>query len=111
RPPMRSRPRRLARRAPPHRAARRSRRPSRAVPEATPSVIETSLPGDSHRSGRLARMDHVNLGATGLRVSRLCLGMMSFGQSEGRPWALAEADADPIVRRAVDGGITFFDTA
>jgi aryl-alcohol dehydrogenase-like predicted oxidoreductase len=54
---------------------------------------------------------HANLGATGLRVSRLCLGMMSYGRDEGRPWALDEADAEPIVRRAVEGGITFFDTA
>jgi 1-deoxyxylulose-5-phosphate synthase len=56
-------------------------------------------------------MEHVNLGSTGLRVSRLCLGMMSFGKHETRPWALDEAEAEPIVRRAVEGGITFFDTA
>jgi aryl-alcohol dehydrogenase-like predicted oxidoreductase len=56
-------------------------------------------------------MEHVNLGATGLRVSRLCLGMMSYGPDESRPWALAEDAAEPIVRRAVEGGITFFDTA
>src|SRR3954467_13794446 len=56
-------------------------------------------------------MDYVNLGRTGLRVSRLCLGMMSFGKHESREWALDEAAADPIVRRAVDGGVTFFDTA
>jgi len=56
-------------------------------------------------------MDHVNLGRTGLRVSRLCLGMMSFGKTETRRWALDEADAEPIIRRAVEGGITFFDTA
>ena len=56
-------------------------------------------------------MEYVNLGNTGLRVSRVCLGMMSFGPHEERPWALAEADAEPIVRRAVEGGITFFDTA
>jgi 1-deoxyxylulose-5-phosphate synthase len=56
-------------------------------------------------------MDYVNLGATGLRVSRLCLGMMSYGRDEGRPWALDENEAEPIVRRAVEGGITFFDTA
>jgi 1-deoxyxylulose-5-phosphate synthase len=56
-------------------------------------------------------MDYVNLGNTGLRVSRLCLGMMSFGRNEGREWALDETDAEPIVRRAVEGGITFFDTA
>jgi 1-deoxyxylulose-5-phosphate synthase len=56
-------------------------------------------------------MEHVNLGATGLRVSRLCLGMMSYGPDESRPWALAEDAAEPIVRRAVERGITFFDTA
>jgi aryl-alcohol dehydrogenase-like predicted oxidoreductase len=56
-------------------------------------------------------VDYVNLGATGLRVSRVCLGMMSYGQHESRPWAMAEADAEPIVTRAVEGGITFFDTA
>ena len=56
-------------------------------------------------------MEYVNLGNTGLRVSRVCLGMMSFGAHEDRPWALDEADAEPIVRRAVEGGITFFDTA
>jgi aryl-alcohol dehydrogenase-like predicted oxidoreductase len=56
-------------------------------------------------------MDYVNLGRTGLRVSRVCLGMMSFGRHEERQWALEEADAEPIVRRAVEGGITFFDTA
>jgi 1-deoxyxylulose-5-phosphate synthase len=56
-------------------------------------------------------VDYVNLGGTGLRVSRVCLGMMSYGKSEERPWALGEADAEPIIRRAVEGGITFFDTA
>jgi len=56
-------------------------------------------------------MEHVNLGSTGLRVTRICLGMMSYGRFEGRPWALGEEDAEPIVRRAVEGGITFFDTA
>jgi aryl-alcohol dehydrogenase-like predicted oxidoreductase len=54
---------------------------------------------------------YVNLGATGLRVSRVCLGMMSFGTHPERPWALSEADSEPIIRRAVEGGITFFDTA
>jgi 1-deoxyxylulose-5-phosphate synthase len=56
-------------------------------------------------------MDYVNLGDTGLRVSRICLGMMSFGPHESRPWALDEAAAEPIVRRAVESGISFFDTA
>jgi aryl-alcohol dehydrogenase-like predicted oxidoreductase len=56
-------------------------------------------------------VEYVNLGATGLRVSRICLGMMSFGVHESRAWALDEAAAEPIVRRAVEGGVTFFDTA
>ena len=56
-------------------------------------------------------MDYVNLGGSGLRVSRVCLGMMSFGEDPSRSWSLAEAEAEPIVRRAVEGGITFFDTA
>ena len=56
-------------------------------------------------------MQYVNLGHTGLRVSRVCLGMMSFGKHESREWALDEAEAEPIVRRAVEGGIIFFDTA
>jgi 1-deoxyxylulose-5-phosphate synthase len=54
---------------------------------------------------------YVNLGNTGLRVSRVCLGMMSFGPHESRAWTLSEAEAEPIVRRAVEGGIRFFDTA
>jgi len=56
-------------------------------------------------------VEYVNLGSTGLRVSRVCLGMMSFGEHESRRWALPEEEAEPIVRRAVEGGITFFDTA
>jgi len=56
-------------------------------------------------------MQYVNLGATGLRVSRVCLGMMSFGNDSDRAWVLDEDAAEPIVRAAVEGGITFFDTA
>jgi aryl-alcohol dehydrogenase-like predicted oxidoreductase len=56
-------------------------------------------------------MDQVRLGRTGLHVSRVCLGMMSYGNDSDRPWVLDEAAAEPIVRRAVEGGITFFDTA
>jgi aryl-alcohol dehydrogenase-like predicted oxidoreductase len=56
-------------------------------------------------------MQYVNLGATGLRVSRVCLGMMSFGNDSDRSWVLDEDAAEPIVRAAVEGGITFFDTA
>ena len=56
-------------------------------------------------------MKYVNLGATGLRVSRICLGMMSFGNNSERPWVLDEDAAEPIVRTAAEGGVTFFDTA
>jgi 1-deoxyxylulose-5-phosphate synthase len=56
-------------------------------------------------------VQYVNLGKTGLRVSRVCLGMMSFGNDSDRPWVLDEDQAEPIVREAVEGGISFFDTA
>jgi aryl-alcohol dehydrogenase-like predicted oxidoreductase len=54
---------------------------------------------------------YVNLGSTGLRVSRICLGMMSFGNDSDRPWVLDEDAAEPIAAAAAEGGITFFDTA
>jgi aryl-alcohol dehydrogenase-like predicted oxidoreductase len=54
---------------------------------------------------------YVNLGSTGLRVSRVCLGMMSYGNDSDRPWVLDEDAAEPIVKAAADGGITFYDTA
>lgn len=56
-------------------------------------------------------MDYVNLGRTGLKVSRLCLGMMTYGSSAWRSWVLDEAQARPFVRRALELGINFFDTA
>ena len=56
-------------------------------------------------------MDYVKLGHTGLDVSRLCLGMMSYGDPGWRPWVLPEDEARPLVRRAVEAGINFFDTA
>ena len=58
-------------------------------------------------------MDYVNLGRTGLKVSRLCLGCMSFGDPQRgfHPWILDEEASRPILRRAVEAGINFFDTA
>ncbi|NQZ96391.1 MAG: aldo/keto reductase [Myxococcales bacterium] len=56
-------------------------------------------------------MKYVRLGTTGLRVSRLCLGCMSYGTPEWRPWVLEEANAKPFFRRAVEAGVNFFDTA
>ena len=60
---------------------------------------------------KVERMQYVNLGSTGLRVSRICMGMMSFGNDSDRAWVLDEDAAEPIVRAAVEGGVTFFDTA
>jgi aryl-alcohol dehydrogenase-like predicted oxidoreductase len=56
-------------------------------------------------------MRYVRLGSSGLQVSRICLGMMSFGDRSERQWHLTEDAAEPIVRGAVDAGVTFFDTA
>jgi aryl-alcohol dehydrogenase-like predicted oxidoreductase len=56
-------------------------------------------------------MDYVNLGTTGAKVSRLCLGMMTYGSPQWREWVLDEEAAKPLIRRAVEAGINFFDTA
>ncbi|UCE31181.1 MAG: aldo/keto reductase [Burkholderiales bacterium] len=56
-------------------------------------------------------MQYVNLGRTGMRVSRICLGMMTYGSPLWREWILDEAAARPIFRRAVELGVNFFDTA
>ncbi len=56
-------------------------------------------------------MDYVNLGSTGLKVSRLCLGMMTFGSRKWRDWVFEYEDSLPFVKQALDGGINFFDTA
>src|ERR1043166_6603433 len=55
-------------------------------------------------------MQYVNLGKTGVKVSRICLGCMSFGVAK-RNWHLDEEQSRPIIRRALEAGITFFDTA
>ena len=58
-------------------------------------------------------MDYVRLGNTGLQVSRVCLGMMSFGLPDrgNHTWSLDEEQSRPLIRHAVESGITFFDTA
>jgi aryl-alcohol dehydrogenase-like predicted oxidoreductase len=58
-----------------------------------------------------AGMEYTTLGTTGLEVSRICLGCMSFGSSDWRDWVLDEAESRPIIERAIDLGINFFDTA
>jgi aryl-alcohol dehydrogenase (NADP+) len=56
-------------------------------------------------------MDYVRLGSTGLKVSRLCLGCMTYGSKSWREWVLEEGEALPYLRQALDAGINFFDTA
>ncbi|MDQ6801489.1 MAG: aldo/keto reductase [Acidobacteriota bacterium] len=56
-------------------------------------------------------MQYVNLGNTGLKVSRLCLGTMTYGSSKWRPWVLDEDASRPFFKRAIEAGINFFDTA
>jgi 1-deoxyxylulose-5-phosphate synthase len=56
-------------------------------------------------------MRYGRLGSSGLKVSRICLGMMSYGDPSERAWHLGEDEAEPIVARAVEAGVTFFDTA
>ena len=56
-------------------------------------------------------MEYVKLGKSGLKVSRLCLGMMTYGSSKWRKWVLDEEQALPFVKRALEAGINFFDTA
>jgi len=56
-------------------------------------------------------MEYLNLGKSGLKVSRLCLGTMSYGSAEWRKWVLSEEEGRPFIKRALDLGITFFDTA
>ena len=56
-------------------------------------------------------MNYVNLGRTGLKVSRLCLGMMTYGDPAWRAWVLPEEASRPFVKRALEAGINFFDTA
>src|SRR3982751_234618 len=56
-------------------------------------------------------MEYTRLGATGLRVSRLCLGAMTYGDPAWRPWILSEEEGRPFIKRALEHGINFFDTA
>ncbi len=57
-------------------------------------------------------MKYVNLGRSGLKVSRLCLGCMSYGEPERlpQPWSLDEKASRPLIRQALEAGINFFDT-
>src|ERR1700681_3179934 len=74
-------------------------------------MVMSPSTGSVRRRGNEVSMQYVNLGNTGVRVSRICLGMMSYGNDSDRDWALDEEAAEPIVRAAVEGGVTFFDMA
>jgi aryl-alcohol dehydrogenase (NADP+) len=56
-------------------------------------------------------MEYVRLGNSGLKVSRICLGMMTYGTPQWRDWILSEEESRPFVKRALELGINFFDTA
>src|SRR5271154_2008628 len=56
-------------------------------------------------------MDYVNLGSTGLKVSRICLGTMTYGSKKWGEWVLEEEESRPFIKRALEAGINFFDTA
>jgi aryl-alcohol dehydrogenase-like predicted oxidoreductase len=56
-------------------------------------------------------MEYVNLGTTGLKVSRICLGTMTYGSKKWREWVLEEEESRPFLKRALEAGINFFDTA
>ena len=56
-------------------------------------------------------MEYTRLGSTGMKVSRLCLGAMTYGSKQWRAWVLSEEEARPFIRRAIELGFNFFDTA
>ena len=56
-------------------------------------------------------MEQVRLGQTGLKVSRICLGTMTYGDPKWRDWVLTEDASRPFIKRALEAGINFFDTA
>jgi len=60
---------------------------------------------------QIVLMQYANLGSTGLKVSRICLGTMTYGSSKWRPWVLDEDASRPLIKQALEGGINFFDTA
>ena len=56
-------------------------------------------------------MEYVRLGSTGIKVSRICMGTMTYGTKKWRPWVLEEEESRPFLKRALELGINFFDTA
>jgi aryl-alcohol dehydrogenase (NADP+) len=66
-------------------------------------MVTNKLKGDG--------MEYVNLGSTGLKVSRICLGTMTYGSKKWREWVLEEEESRPFIQKALEAGINFFDTA
>src|SRR5205814_9729409 len=56
-------------------------------------------------------MEYINLGSSGLKACRLCLGTMTYGSRKWREWVLEEKESRPFIRQALEAGINFFDTA
>ena len=56
-------------------------------------------------------MEYINMGSTGIKISRLALGCMTYGSKQWRPWVLDANESEPFIRRAWELGINFFDTA
>ena len=56
-------------------------------------------------------MEYTNLGSTGVKVSRICLGCMTYGTKKWRQWVLEEEESRPFIKQALEAGINFFDTA
>src|SRR5207237_143906 len=75
------------------------------------SSPESRVPSPESRVPSPESMQYTTLGATGLTVSRICLGCMSYGNPGWRPWVLSDADARPFFKGAIELGINFFDTA
>src|SRR5207248_1653016 len=75
------------------------------------TIVVMSPHSNENRCSKSMTMDYINLGSTGLKVSRLCLGTMTYGSKRWRQWVLEEEESRPFLRRALEFGINFFDTA
>src|SRR6478672_6381870 len=94
-------------------AALRRTQSSAACHKANPAPPSSKMLREGRRGSKIKRrhMQYLNLGKTGMKVSRLCLGMMSYGSKQWSPWVLEQSEAKPFIQRAFEAGINFFDTA